>query len=103
MKHTIREHALRLGFDDCRFAAASAPDSAAHFKRWLAARKHGEMAWLERNAHKRMDPQQVLSGAKTIITLAASYACNGDPKPQPTAGVVARYARYSDYHDVLAG
>jgi epoxyqueuosine reductase len=31
------------------------------------------MAYLGRNAHKRIDPHQVLPGARRIITLAASY------------------------------
>jgi epoxyqueuosine reductase len=104
------------------------------------------MAYLQRNAHKRVDPQQVLPGARTIICLAASYSADNDPKsgvvarlpvplaPQrgegsgvrgepnqhrtfsscrdneihgdspltPLSGILARYARHQDYHDVLA-
>ena len=92
---------------------------------------------MERNASKRVDPQLVLSGAKSIIVLAASYADqwqmadgkwqssperavvgrwkmeNGKWKtpnpadfPDSTAdsskfGIIARYARFKDYHDVL--
>jgi epoxyqueuosine reductase len=61
------------------------------------------MAYLARNAAKRVDPQQVLAGARSIITLATSYArpaAAQSPAGQPR-GVVARYARYSDYHDIL--
>ena len=125
MKQSVRERARELGFDDCRFTSATPPASAAHFQRWLAERRHGEMGYLERNAPKRLDPQQVLAGARTIITLATSYAGPGDtekpsglaapsephlpanpgraqhpPLAQPAA-FVARYARYADYHDVL--
>jgi epoxyqueuosine reductase len=74
MKEAIRQRARELGFDDCRFARATPPDHGAEFKRWLAAERHGAMAYLERNAAKRVDPDLVLAGAKTIITLAASYA-----------------------------
>ena len=28
MKAAIRQHALELGFDDCRFTTADSPDSA---------------------------------------------------------------------------
>ena len=62
------------------------------------------MAYLESNSHKRMDPQQVLSGARSFVCVAASYA---QPQPASSAsnsqpgGIVARYARYSDYHDVM--
>ena len=73
MKSALRQRARELGFDDCRVTTARAPESAARFKEWLADGRHGQMAWLERNAPKRVDPQQVLPGARSIITLAASY------------------------------
>jgi epoxyqueuosine reductase len=111
MKEAIRQHALELGFDDCRFTTADPPATAPRFQQWLAQQRHGEMAYLQRNAHKRIDPRQVLPGAATIITLAAGYRTESDPPaPSPAGtspgrprGVVARYARYADYHDVLAG
>ena len=52
---------------------ANPPDNAATFQRWLAAQYHGEMGYLERNAYKRIDPDKVLSGARSVVTLAASY------------------------------
>ena len=103
MKAAIRQRAVELGFDDCRFTTADAPASAARFQDWLEQKHHGEMAWLERNAEKRVDPQKVLAGARSVITLAASYEF---PTPNselrtPNSGVVARYARYDDYHDIV--
>jgi epoxyqueuosine reductase len=109
MKALLRQRALELGFDDCRVTSAAPPASAAKFQHWLAAKNHGELQWLERNADKRIDPQKVLAESRSIITLAVSY----DSGPPPTAnssffiphsslGVVARYARFTDYHDVLA-
>jgi epoxyqueuosine reductase len=123
MKEAVRQRARELGFDDCRFTSARTPDHAAEFENWLAQHRHGEMAYLQRNAHKRVDPQQVLPGAKSIIVLAVSYenACCGLPvaskNPADTAiqletgihstrdtqhGLIARYARFADYHDILA-
>jgi epoxyqueuosine reductase len=103
MKAAIRQHALELGFEDCRFTTADAPASAGKFQAWLAHKNHGEMQWLERNAEKRVEPQRVLAGAKSVIVLAASYQKpeTGDRKPENQTGVVARYARFADYHDVL--
>lgn len=117
-ENAIRQRALELGFDDCRFTTAEPPASRAHFERWLAQKQHGEMAWLERNAAKRIEPQRVLPGAKSLICLAASYgeACSvlrvaSSSKRATEAhltqhatrntGFVARYARFTDYHDVL--
>ncbi len=67
------------------------------------------MAYLEGNAHKRIEPQKVLSLAKSIITLAAGYSPRNDemsrtlhaPRSTLHSGTVARYARYEDYHEVL--
>ena len=103
MKTAIRQRAGELGFEECRFTSAAPPATAAPFESWLAQNRHGEMAWLQRNAEKRIDPQRVLPGAKSLIILAASYA-QANVKPQaenPQAGVVARYARFDDYHNVL--
>ena len=103
MRTAIRQRALQLGFDDCHFTSAAAPASAADFQNWLAQKKHGEMAWLERNAEKRVDPQKVLAGAKSVIVLATSYHDGAEPGVTGShTGVVARYARYDDYHDVVA-
>lgn len=97
MKQQIQDKARELGFDDCRVTTAATPESGAHFQDWLANHRHGEMGYMERNAPKRLDPQLVLPGAKSIIILAASYL-NSEAN---TSGQIARYARFADYHDVL--
>ena len=52
MKTAIQQRALELGFDDCRFTTARSPEHADSFQDWLQAGRHGEMAWLARNAEK---------------------------------------------------
>ncbi|HWD91251.1 MAG TPA: tRNA epoxyqueuosine(34) reductase QueG [Verrucomicrobiae bacterium] len=118
MKEAIRQRARELGFDDCRFTTAEAPDHAQEFQNWLAQKQHGEMGYLERNAYKRVEPRKVLANAKSIIALAASYhrdncQLTNDERNQPGAGnnslrpssfvvpQIARYARFKDYHDIL--
>jgi epoxyqueuosine reductase len=102
MNEEIRRRAWELGFDDCRVTTAAAPQSAGHFQEWLVDGHHGEMAYLASNAQKRVDPQKVLPGAKSIITLAVTYAgANEARQAAPQDGVVAAYARYDDYHQVL--
>jgi epoxyqueuosine reductase len=103
VKTAIQKRAAELGFDDCRFTTASPPDHAAQFQSWLASGSHGQMGYLQRNAHKRIDPSQILAGAKTIVTLLVSYAkpsMANSPSANAT-GQIARYARFRDYHDVL--
>ena len=126
MKTRIVQRALELGFDACRFTTAGPPQSAPQFQQWLDAERHGTMDYLRRNAFKRVDPRQVLPGAQTILCVAASYESSKiqptgtgsdsfvddipgsvvEPAPQAPRyphpiGVVARYARFDDYHHVL--
>jgi epoxyqueuosine reductase len=106
IKHRILHRALDLQFDDCRFTTADVPASAPHLHQWLAAGNHGEMQYLARNADKRSDPQKVLPGAKTIITLATSYdtaeAAGSSHASRITHhGLISRYARFTDYHDLI--
>jgi len=105
MKESIRQRARELGFDDCRFTAATPPDHADAFRAWLAEKRHGAMHYLERNADKRVNPQEVLQGVKSIVSLAVSYE-KKTPAQEAlhnwNSGVIAAYAQYSDYHDVLA-
>jgi epoxyqueuosine reductase len=95
MKAAIQKRAEELGFDACRVTSASPPAHKEHFERWLQSGQHGEMAYLQRNAHKRIDPRKVLADARTIIALAVSYSSNSGE------GSISRYARFTDYHDVI--
>ena len=115
MKSAIQQRARELGFDACRFTTATPPTNASKFKQWLAAQHHGGMAYLQRNAYKRIEPQRILADAKSIITLAVNYAAGDRDSTIPRSanhsqpstlnsqplGLIARYARFTDYHDVL--
>ena len=104
MKSAISLRARELGFDICRFTTAAPPESAPHFQQWLAQGRHGEMGYLARNAHKRVDPCLVLPVAQSLVLLAINYASPevGALGQTDGTGAVARYARYGDYHDILA-
>lgn len=98
----FRLRAQELGFDLCRFTTAGPPETGPRYLSALAEGRHGEMAWLARRPERRLDPQLVLPGARTLIALATAY-----PGPDRTTkpdgkGVVAAYAQALDYHDALA-
>ncbi len=106
MKSLLKTLALDLGFDAFAVTSAASPATAERFMRWLASGSHGEMGYLQRNAPKRIDPQRVLAEARSVITLAAGYATQApsasEPPPGPgPCGIVARYARHADYHEIL--
>ncbi|MEO6740284.1 MAG: tRNA epoxyqueuosine(34) reductase QueG [Chthoniobacteraceae bacterium] len=102
LKAAFLTEAHTIGFDVCRVAPAEKPPHAAEFREWLGEEMHGEMAWLERNADRRTDPDLVLPGARSIIVLGMNY-WNRDPaaNPQSTSGRIARYAWGDDYHDII--
>ena len=108
-----RRRLLALGFDDVRFAVLdqdtpALQDETAALHDWLAAGQHADMHWLERSAARRLDPQLVLPGARSMVLLGVNYWDHADPASgpenspeQPAAPTWARYARYEDYHDSI--
>jgi epoxyqueuosine reductase len=101
LKAALQREAEQLGFDLCRIAPAVPPPHAAEFRQWLTDGFHGEMAWLERNAERRTNPDLVLPGAKSTVMLAMNY---WQPAPAHSAGPPGRIARYAwgdDYHEVI--
>lgn len=99
----LRRRLKALGFDEVRFARAGrAP--AEGLDRWLAAGHHADMAWMERTAAKRLNPDLVLPGARSVIVLGVNYGSRreaGILKSHDDGPVWARYARYEDYHDTI--
>lgn len=101
----LRARLVDLGFDDVRFASLG-PVSSERLSGWLAAGMHGDMQWMERTVAKRVQPDLVLAGAKSIILLGVNYWQGDGPENQAEKSVSknpvwARYARYEDYHDTL--
>ena len=99
----VKHWAAEAGFDDCRFAKAGTASHAQEFLNWIEHGKHGEMAWLERNPHRRCDPREVLPGCRTVICLALNYFPGNNPFPEnhPGGYRIARYAWNNDYHDLI--
>ncbi len=101
MKQALTDFARSLGFSLCRVAPAAEPVHAEAFRQWLADGCAGEMAWMERNADRRTDPQLVLPGAKSVIVLALNY-WQGEVEQRGSMDRIARYAWNEDYHDLIA-
>ncbi|MEI6083112.1 MAG: tRNA epoxyqueuosine(34) reductase QueG [Verrucomicrobiota bacterium] len=93
----VKARARALGFDLVGITTAAPPLHAGEFQQWLADKFHGEMAYMERNATKRADLQQVLPGAKSIVVVGLNYCVEAAGTPR-----IARYAQGErDYHDVM--
>ena len=56
----VLELAREAGFDLAGIAPLERPPGAARFERWLDAGMHGDMAYLERQRERIVDPRRVL-------------------------------------------
>ena len=108
LKAALVARAREIGFDDCRVARAEAPAHAAALQEWLDLGAAGEMAWIERGAAKRAEPELVLPGVKSVVVLAVSYWQGGGEGESGKAkgeragpGRIARYAWGDDYHELV--
>ena len=103
LKQRLFARAEELGFQ--RFGVAHAEPLSPEGERlraWLAAGRHGEMAYMEETPEVRTDVRHagMLPSAQSVIVLAMSYARADEPQG-PAPGRVARYAQGRDYHNVL--
>src|SRR5262245_23482649 len=101
------EAARELGFQRIGFTPVGPVERHALFRDWLGRGYGGEMEYLARHADARRDPRMLLESARTVVTVALSYA-HADPPDVPAdrlargpRGTIARYARGDDYHVVL--
>jgi epoxyqueuosine reductase len=104
-RELLREKLRALGFDEVRFACATAMPGGG-LRDWLQGGLHADMAWLERTEAKRTDPDLVLSGVRSVIILGLNYwsgvSANSTPKAgKPHSPRWARYVLNDDYHDTI--
>jgi len=100
----VRELVGEEAFDAIGIARLTAAATGASFRRWLGRGDHAGMAWLERRIARRLDPREILPGARTAVVVGWRYAPLedvGDVAPTELWRRVARYARGADYHDFL--
>ncbi len=99
--------ARELGFDACGVAAAEPPALCSErLAAWLAAGRHGEMAWMVETFARRAAPTALWPEARSIVMLAMNYGPDEDPLAatrEPGVGAISVYARHRDYHDVVKG
>jgi len=98
---TIQQIAQSVGFDACgvsRYEKLS--EEGNRLKSWLSQGMHGEMAYMERNAEKRLDPAQLASYTKSVVSVLHNYYPEY-PAVSKTPPRISRYATSQDYHTVI--
>jgi epoxyqueuosine reductase len=69
---------------------------------WLQRSYHGTMAWMTRDPARRSDPQLVLPGCRSMISVGMNYYMDHRANEQSGMGRIARYAWGKDYHVVMS-
>ncbi|MGH9949944.1 MAG: tRNA epoxyqueuosine(34) reductase QueG, partial [Pyrinomonadaceae bacterium] len=98
----LKERSVELGF--CKIGIVAADSLTAEgeqFFEWLGRGFHGEMAWMNREPEKRVDPKLIFPDAKSVIVVAMNYYTPHHHADSESTGKISRYAWGDDYHDVL--
>ncbi len=97
----IRAKALELGFSACGIARVHPLEEHRQpLQEWLDAGYHGTMAYMANHFEKRLDPAQLVEGAKTVISVLLNYFPARQPA-DPSALLISKYAYGKDYHFVV--
>jgi epoxyqueuosine reductase len=97
----VRKEAQALGFQDIGFSRAGRLDAhASKLKDWLDAGYNGEMSYMANHFDKRVDPTELVDGARTIISLSYNYFTS-QKQEDIDAPVISKYAFGRDYHKVV--
>ncbi len=111
VKIWITVQAQALGFD-CGFLSVHHPlfqQQMEQLKSWLAKGYEGQLEFMHNNHQLRAHPEQLVTGAKTIISVRMDYLTQTpisrtiEDNNRPNHGIIARYARGRDYHKTMRG
>lgn len=97
----VRDKARELGFELCGIAPASLlKENEEVLREWLAMGMNAGMDYMGRNIEKRVNPETLFGGARSVIVTGLNYYTE---KKQGGNGVpaISIYAYGQDYHDVI--
>lgn len=96
----IKNWAAEMGFDYCGITKAEPLEKEkARLENYLNKGYNGKMAYLGNHFDLRTNPQQLVPGSKSVVTLLYNYY---PEREQETDGPkIARYAYGPDYHEVI--
>jgi epoxyqueuosine reductase len=98
----IKQKAIEIGFDKVGIVRAEQLQPEGElFRAWMGRNYQGNMAWLDREPEKRLDPRILFPGARSIVVCLLNYYTEHEHDDHPTRGKISRYAWGDDYHDVL--
>jgi epoxyqueuosine reductase len=96
----IKQTATVLGFDYCGITKATfLNEDAKRLENWLSKGFNGTMQYMENYFEQRVNPQKLVPGAKSVITLLKNYYPSQLQKTNTPS--ISKYAYGKDYHAVI--
>ena len=97
----IKEKALELGFLEAGIARAGhLKKDASRLRKWLGTGYHGSMGYMENHFEKRVDPRELVEGARSIIVVLQNYYTRKKQHDEQSP-LISKYAYGKDYHRIM--
>lgn len=97
----IKAKAFELGFGACGISQARLmEEERERLKSWLDAGYHGTMGYMANHFEKRVNPAELIEGAKSVISVLLNYFTE-QRQEDPEAPIISKYALGKDYHYVI--
>ena len=101
----IRQWGDALGFQALGFTGIDLRTHESYLQKWLAEGYHGDMEWMARHGNKRSQPDALIPGTCTVITVRMDYLPEGKDAEQVLSqselAYISRYALGRDYHKLM--
>lgn len=101
----IRSWAEELGFQALGVTGIDLGQHPAYFQKWIDAGYHGDMDYMARHGAKRLQPDVLVPGTCTVLSLRMDYQPSGADPEQILAtsdrAYISRYALGRDYHKLM--
>ena len=96
----IKSEAKRLGFLSCGISKSGfLEQEAPRLERWLNQNYQGELAYMANHFDKRLNPNLLVDGSKSVISLLLNYY--PETTPDSDSYRISKYAYGQDYHTVI--
>jgi epoxyqueuosine reductase len=102
----LKEQAFQLGFAFVGVVEAEPGRRLEAYLRWIAAGRHGEMAYMARpdRVRRRQNLSEVLPGVQSLVCVGLEYHAGSIPPEitlDPGRGRISSYAWGIDYHELM--
>jgi epoxyqueuosine reductase len=103
----INDWATNEGFQQIGITDCNLSNYRPYLEEWLANHYQGEMAYMQRNLDKRLDPKALVEGSLRVISFRMDYLPENEKQKMPEIlastdqAYVSRYALGRDYHKLM--